>query len=88
MTSGSHLGIVEVGGPPAGCHSGALLHVGGCSGLGHPEAVSPAWRQPCGILTEEPSPPGPSRGQAMTTSEDQSPAQPGGTDEQRWVLRV
>lgn len=70
-------------------HSGTLLHLGGCVGLGDPAEAAPAWRQPCGVLAEEgPTPPGPSRDQVMTTLEDPSPAQPGGTSDLRWVLRV
>lgn len=60
-------------------------------GLGHPEEAASAWRQPCGVpLAEEegPTQPGPSLDRVMTTSEDLSPAQPGGTSELRWVLRV
>lgn len=59
-------------------------------GLGHPEEAAPAWRQPCGVLLAEegPTQPGPSLDGLMTTSEDPSPAQPGGTSEMRWVLRV
>lgn len=58
-------------------------------GLGDPAEAAPAWRQPCDVLAEEgPTPPGPSRDQVMTTLEDPSPAQPGGTSDLRWVLRV
>lgn len=81
-----HPGTVEVGDPPGGCHSGTLLHLGTCSGLEHPGEVSPAWRQPCGVLvTEEEGPPqlGPSLHGVMTTSEEPCPAQPGGTSEPR-----
>lgn len=71
-------------------HSGTLLHLQGCVGLGHPEEAAPTWRQPCGVLLAEegPSQSGPSLDPVMTTSEDPSPAQPGGTSELRWVLRV
>lgn len=81
---------VEVGDPPAGCHSGSLLSLGGCPGRGHPAGVPPAWGQPCSVLAEEEGParPGPSVDRLMTTSEDPSPAQPGGTSELRWVPRV
>lgn len=82
---------MEVDEPAASSHSRTLLHLGGCWGLGQPEEVSPTWTQPCGVsLAEEEGPiqPGPSQGRAMTTSEEPSPAQPDGTNELRWVLRV
>lgn len=60
-------------------------------GLGHPEAAAPSQRQPCSVLPAEeegPTQPGPSLDRVMTTSEEPSPAQPGGTSELRWVLCV